>query len=362
MRKICIILWLGLLQIWMTPMAYACSCANTERLSETVERTPVIFQGEVLKVSKPFFRSYQDHVSVKFKVEKIYKGQKVEKIEYVMVPIGGAASCGMRFRKGNRAMIFANASKNSTQLFTSACSKGFIFTDEDYVKYLETGEDTVNQGMIERRERREFRKNLHVWEWLNPLKACTRKTRPLTEYITVFKRDYPEDVKRAQSLSAEQLYTLSTGYLRSFRRGRDKRQGAGLTYLSMAADLGFDAAQHDLGTKLTRCGAFISLDLNLGVKYLEESAKQGHSKAKQDLVSIYAVGYEGVANPEIAKAYLRECTNDGNKWCETQSEIAERRKAIDLEGDTEFAKYYRRVILPQLDEMRDIARDSNASK
>lgn len=96
---------------------YACDCAE-QTVVKKFNKADAVFVGEIVEVSSNYGSYFIQ--SVKFKIEKQWKGKKANEI-IVLVGIDIPGMCGdMPLNKGKRYLVYAYKDKKEKQLVTHA--------------------------------------------------------------------------------------------------------------------------------------------------------------------------------------------------------------------------------------------------
>lgn len=105
--------------------AYACSCAETRSVEETLEKSAAVFSGEVVKAEEappeppdgddPFLGLGP----VTFEVEETWKGSSEDSV--TVYGQGPEASCGIDFEKGETYLVYAY--RSGGDLGTDFCGR-----------------------------------------------------------------------------------------------------------------------------------------------------------------------------------------------------------------------------------------------
>jgi hypothetical protein len=102
--------------------AYGCSCRGGIPICETFWKTPIVFSGEVLEVTRIEQKgrpSFLQRRRVRFRVEQTWRGEATPVIE-VMTGSGGG-DCGYNFSRGRRYLVFASLHEGVA--VTGICSR-----------------------------------------------------------------------------------------------------------------------------------------------------------------------------------------------------------------------------------------------
>jgi len=95
---------------------YPCQC-EIMKPSKKLRKAKVVFVGEVVEIGRND-KSQWATVSVKFKVERYWKGKKEQYVTVVGAP-SAAGACGLPVKLGEKYLIYAF--KTEGQLETSFC-------------------------------------------------------------------------------------------------------------------------------------------------------------------------------------------------------------------------------------------------
>ncbi len=120
-----------------TSDVFACSCdlplpvkSLEKQIKESYKKSAAIFSGkviEVIKIPNAYF------VKVKFKSEKIYKGEMLNEI---IVSTGlGNGDCGYRFEVGKSYLIYAYG--DSDNLLTNICQRTSLLQESKDAEILD---------------------------------------------------------------------------------------------------------------------------------------------------------------------------------------------------------------------------------
>lgn len=108
----------------------ACSCivddrqSTGEQIRTSYKQAAAVFYGKVIAVkresgSDEVMDVELEFVTVKFRVEKSWKGQPTS--EVIVRTAGNSAACGFAFKTGKRYLVYAHSNGNG--LRTSICSR-----------------------------------------------------------------------------------------------------------------------------------------------------------------------------------------------------------------------------------------------
>lgn len=121
-RAVRLAVLLGVVLLWPTSEASACSCVAEVPLCESFWSTPVVFEGEVLAVDAiphPNTPRHFRHRLARFRVDRVWRGALGDTAE-VRTGAGGG-DCGYAFRKGTKYLVYAYERGGS--LTTGICSR-----------------------------------------------------------------------------------------------------------------------------------------------------------------------------------------------------------------------------------------------
>jgi hypothetical protein len=93
--------------------AFACECTKRDNLETEFRLAHSVFVGEAIEI-----KDTQPDASITFRVEKIWKGNKAEKI--IVLTNNQGKACGYHFKKGERYLVYAFADGD---LRTSICNR-----------------------------------------------------------------------------------------------------------------------------------------------------------------------------------------------------------------------------------------------
>ena len=105
--------------------AYACTCAGTRSVEETLKKSAAVFSGEVVKAEEEPPEPPDGNGSflglgpVTFKVEETWKGASEDSV--TVYGQGPGVSCGMDFEKGETYLVYAYRSDGN--LGTDYCGR-----------------------------------------------------------------------------------------------------------------------------------------------------------------------------------------------------------------------------------------------
>jgi hypothetical protein len=104
----------------------ACDCilpdpkeALTQQVNNARRSSRAVFSGEVLKIERA-----AAVVLVTFRVDTVWKGT----FPRTLVITTGTDDCGYGFRLGERYLVYAIAWPNTTDFYTSICSRTAVFS------------------------------------------------------------------------------------------------------------------------------------------------------------------------------------------------------------------------------------------
>ena len=106
---------------------YACKCAQPGTASEELEKSSAVFAGRVVSVRHSFDPdatsvSPEDHTTVGFEVNVVWKGTVHEEMYITTPPTGG--SCGFTFIEGEEYIVYGHDSNYADGGYTSGiCSR-----------------------------------------------------------------------------------------------------------------------------------------------------------------------------------------------------------------------------------------------
>lgn len=126
---------LFLLLFFAAENSYACSCVYLSNLTlkQEVEaaftNSVAVFSAEVLEINE---KPNVYNVSVKFKVNKSWKGIKTKEI--VLTTGRGGGDCGYRFEVGKKYLVYAYGKTN--ELGTGICSRTAFVEGNKDIKIL----------------------------------------------------------------------------------------------------------------------------------------------------------------------------------------------------------------------------------
>lgn len=106
-----------------------CECAKRNDIKSEIEASDAIFVGEVIEI-----KNSQPDAIITFKVERIWKGDKTEKL--LIFTDNRGKACGYNFKKGERYLVYAY--KRDGELHTDICSRtATVNTAGDDLKKLD---------------------------------------------------------------------------------------------------------------------------------------------------------------------------------------------------------------------------------
>lgn len=110
---------LGMLSVWTSQPAHACSCMAPPPPQEALEQSDEVFTGEVVEISEISGQS----LSVRFSVSEVWKGVEQREIE-VATP-NNSAACGFSFEEGGEYLVYTNENMGGrgTDTSTGLCSR-----------------------------------------------------------------------------------------------------------------------------------------------------------------------------------------------------------------------------------------------
>ncbi|WLD94311.1 hypothetical protein [Alkalihalobacillus sp. AL-G] len=125
-KKISMFLLLNIALLLFTLMApapvQACSCAETNSVADELNRSDVVFSGNVVNVDRGGGFFGPNRKSVKFKVSKTWKGTKQKSI--IITTGFGGGDCGFEFEAGKEYLVYAiHSSTYDGKLTTGICDR-----------------------------------------------------------------------------------------------------------------------------------------------------------------------------------------------------------------------------------------------
>lgn len=120
----------------------ACICSESLPSCAAYWKADAVFVGTVIEIDD----SQGGIHKAKFALEHSYRGVEGKEVEIV----SARHSCGYRFTKGGKYFVYASKSEDNI-LFTGACSRTHLFTNDDYnddVKYAETVGDKTEKSIV----------------------------------------------------------------------------------------------------------------------------------------------------------------------------------------------------------------------
>jgi len=136
--------------------AAACSCAELASVEDSLERSEAVFSGKVLEIKELKNTSGYMRKSVKFEVNKVWKGRS-ESLIVIYTGIGGG-DCGYAFVEGKEYLVYANSTTmydNVKELTTISCDRTALISQaQEDLSILGEGEaPTIKIQMVDDSER-----------------------------------------------------------------------------------------------------------------------------------------------------------------------------------------------------------------
>ena len=116
---------------------YPCSC-EFWKPSKKLRKAKVVFVGEAIEIGSNDKSSWAT-VSVKFKVERYWKGVKEQFVTVVGAP-GAAGACGLPVEIGKKYLIYA-FKMDEDQLETSFCASRWLERAEEDLAVIGKGKE-----------------------------------------------------------------------------------------------------------------------------------------------------------------------------------------------------------------------------
>ncbi|TVX93806.1 hypothetical protein [Paenibacillus agilis] len=124
--------------------AYACSCAGGST-KERLERSSVVFEGEVIKKGGTKQSQFHGLREYTFKVNTVWKGNQSNKVTIYAFD-GNEASCGIGFKKGESYLVFSYHDEELLQ--TNYCSGNLPISEaENIIKELGSGTTIIHSDL-----------------------------------------------------------------------------------------------------------------------------------------------------------------------------------------------------------------------
>jgi hypothetical protein len=126
--------------LFLYDVAHGCRCPP-RKPSANIPRSVAVFSGKVINVTFKQPPYEVGRYAVTFEVERVWQGE----IKKQTVLITRASSCDVRFREGERYLVFASVLYDGSGLTTHKCSRtGLVADRKEDIELL--GEGEVPEG------------------------------------------------------------------------------------------------------------------------------------------------------------------------------------------------------------------------